>query len=85
MILPQLMATRLTEHFSINPEEVGDCAGPLEWKLLMVKTLCKISCKSRKDHKKFKLLVCEPTHLCSKCGRAANDKKLLCKPQKLKC
>lgn len=35
------------------------------------------------DLKEFKQLVVNPTHLCIKCGRVANDKKLLCEPEKL--
>jgi len=35
------------------------------------------------DLKEFKKLVADPTHLCLKCGRVANDKKLLCKPERL--
>jgi hypothetical protein len=31
----------------------------------------------------FKSLVKESTHLCLKCGRVANDKKRLCKPEKM--
>jgi len=31
----------------------------------------------------FKALVKEPTHLCLKCGRVSNDKKRLCKPEKM--
>jgi hypothetical protein len=31
----------------------------------------------------YKELVQDPTHLCLKCGRAAKDKKRLCKPEEL--
>jgi len=31
----------------------------------------------------FKKLVEHPTHICIKCGRVSNDKKRLCKPEKL--
>lgn len=31
----------------------------------------------------YKALVKDPTHLCVKCGRVSNDKKRLCKPEKL--
>jgi hypothetical protein len=31
----------------------------------------------------FKKLVEAPTHLCTKCGRVSNDKKRLCKAEKL--
>lgn len=46
-------------------------------------------CKQVKDEaleedlKDFMKRVVNPTHLCTKCGRAANDKKLLCEPEKL--
>ncbi len=32
----------------------------------------------------YQALVMNPTHLCTKCGRVANDKKRLCKPTRLK-
>ena len=35
------------------------------------------------DLEAFKKLVVKPTHLCTKCGRASNDRTLLCKPEKL--
>jgi len=31
----------------------------------------------------FKKLVESPTHLCLRCGRASNDKKRLCKPDRI--
>ena len=31
----------------------------------------------------YRKLVVNPTHLCTKCGRVSNDKKRLCKPEKL--
>jgi len=31
----------------------------------------------------FKALVAKPTHICLKCGRVSNDKKRLCKPERL--
>jgi len=33
---------------------------------------------------KYAALVCRPTHLCKKCGRVANRKKLVCQPKKIK-
>lgn len=48
------------------------------------KEICEWSKTQLRDH--FELLariVAEPTYACSKCGRAANDKKWLCKPKKL--
>jgi hypothetical protein len=52
---------------------------------LKEKNLCKLVKddvleEARKDYKK---LVAHPTHLCTKCGRVCNDKKLLCRPEKL--
>lgn len=35
------------------------------------------------DLKEYKKRVVSPTHLCTKCGRVSNDKKLLCEPEKL--
>jgi hypothetical protein len=35
------------------------------------------------DLKEFKKRVVNPTHICRKCGRVSNDKKHLCKPEKL--
>jgi len=46
-------------------------------------------CKLVKDEvleealEEYKALVVNPTHVCTKCGRASNDKKALCKPEKL--
>lgn len=37
----------------------------------------------RENIKLYMKLVDKPTHVCSKCGRAANDKKLLCDPVKI--
>ncbi len=50
----------------------------------MAKELCKLK-KSllKEDVASFIQLVNQPTHICSKCGRAANSKKLLCNPIKI--
>ena len=49
----------------------------------MAKPLCELK-KSRKgDSKIYKKLVHEPSHVCRKCGRVANRKRVLCKPLKL--
>ncbi len=50
----------------------------------MAKELCKLK-KSllKEDVVSFMQLVNQPTHICSKCGRAANSKKLLCNPIKI--
>jgi hypothetical protein len=50
----------------------------------MSKTLCEMKKQLKADFKLYKLLVTDATHICTKCGRAANDKKLLCKPERLK-
>jgi len=49
------------------------------------KKICKLAKDDslEEDLKAFKKLVVDPTHLCLKCGRVANEKKLLCKPEKL--
>lgn len=46
----------------------------------MVKELCKLKKSLKKDRRKYFLLVHQPTHICGKCGRAANSKKSLCDP-----
>ena len=51
---------------------------------IMAKTLCEMKKQLKGDFASYKLLVCDPSHVCTKCGRAANDKKLLCKPERLK-
>ena len=50
----------------------------------MSKTLCELKKLLKADFKTYKQLVCDPSHVCTKCGRTANDKKLLCKPERLK-
>lgn len=51
----------------------------------MSKELCKLKKSMLKDEiESFMLLVNQPTHLCEKCGRAANSKKLLCHPTKIR-
>lgn len=50
----------------------------------MAKTLCEMKKQLKGDFASYKLLICNPSHVCTKCGRAANDKKLLCKPERLK-
>ena len=49
----------------------------------MAKPLCELKKSLKADAKAYTLLIRHPTHLCRKCGRAANDKRLLCKPMKL--
>ena len=51
---------------------------------LMSKTLCEMKKLLKSDFVLYKQFVCNSTHVCTKCGRAANDKKLLCKPERLK-
>jgi hypothetical protein len=48
--------------------------------LVMGKELCKLKKSIKKDASEYFLLVHQPTHICRKCGRAANSKKSLCKP-----
>lgn len=49
----------------------------------MSKELCKLKKSLRDDITAYSLLVIQPTHVCTKCGRAANKKKLLCSPTKI--
>jgi hypothetical protein len=49
----------------------------------MAKELCKLKKGLKQEPESFMLLVCQPTHMCGKCGRAANSKKLLCDPLRL--
>jgi hypothetical protein len=51
---------------------------------IMAKTLCEMKKVLKSDFSLYKQFVCQATHVCTKCGRAANDKKLLCRPEKLK-
>lgn len=50
----------------------------------MPKELCKLQ-KSllTKKIEQYMKLVDQPTHVCRKCGRVANDKRLLCKSVRL--
>lgn len=50
----------------------------------MAKSLCELKKTLKTDFGTFVSLVNNPTHVCKKCGRVANSKKLLCKPTKLK-
>ncbi len=50
----------------------------------MGKELCKLKKSISIDITSYMLLVNNPTHVCSKCGRAANSKKLLCHPTRIK-
>lgn len=49
----------------------------------MGKSLCKMKKSLRIDLAEYMLHVNNPTHVCAKCGRAANQKKLLCSPKKI--
>ena len=49
----------------------------------MAKSLCELKKTLKSDFNSFIALVNDPTHVCKKCGRVANSKKLLCKPVKL--
>ncbi len=50
----------------------------------MTKELCKLKKSLSIDITNYMLYVNQPTHVCEKCGRAANSKKLLCQPVKIK-
>lgn len=50
----------------------------------MAKTLCEMKKLLKNDFDLFAQYVHDPTHVCRKCGRVANEKRKLCKPQKLK-
>jgi hypothetical protein len=49
----------------------------------MSKTLCELKKALKADIKGFMQLIRDPSHVCTKCGRVANDKRLLCKPARL--
>jgi hypothetical protein len=50
----------------------------------MATELCKLKKSLLKDDiEAFMQLVSQPSHICKKCGRAANSKKLLCSPIKI--
>lgn len=49
----------------------------------MARTLCELKKLLKADFKTYKKFVCDPTHVCTKCGRTANRKKLVCKPESL--
>ncbi|GIW98614.1 MAG: hypothetical protein KatS3mg111_1947 [Pirellulaceae bacterium] len=46
----------------------------------MTKTLCELKKPLKKDTVEYLKKVRDATHACHKCGRAANDRRLLCKP-----
>lgn len=50
----------------------------------MGKELCKLKKSLKSDVEEYIILVNQPTHVCRKCGRAANKKKLLCEPISIK-
>ena len=50
----------------------------------MAKPLCELKKSLAQDFDCFAELVVDATHVCRRCGRAANKKKLLCKPVKLR-
>ncbi|MEX2185787.1 MAG: hypothetical protein WD875_03290 [Pirellulales bacterium] len=49
----------------------------------MGKSLCELKKSLKSDSKAYLLLIRSPTHVCRKCGRSANGKRLVCKPTKL--
>lgn len=50
----------------------------------MAKQLCDLKKSLATNLDAYKKLVRDATHLCEKCGRVANEKKLLCSPVKLR-
>jgi hypothetical protein len=50
----------------------------------MSRTLCDLKKLLKSDFEAYKSYVCDPSHVCRKCGRVANDKQRLCKPERLK-
>jgi hypothetical protein len=50
----------------------------------MMKTLCELDKLRLKDFAAYAALVDQPRFVCRECGRAANEKKRLCKPRKIK-
>ena len=51
--------------------------------LPMARTLCELKKLLKSDFKTYKKFVCDPTHVCTRCGRTSNAKKLVCKPERL--
>jgi len=50
-----------------------------------IKTICSLSKKDiEKDFKEICEIVKNPKYICLKCGRIANQKNNLCKPEKMK-
>lgn len=49
------------------------------------KKLCKLVKKDilKEDLEGYIKLIKKPTHVCDKCGRAANEKKALCNPKEI--
>ena len=54
------------------------------WSFILTKTLCDLLDKIKPTSKEYLALVDNPRYVCRKCGRAANKKKRLCDPYKLK-
>ena len=50
----------------------------------MGKTLCDLDKLLKNDFAAYAALVDHPNFVCRKCGRAANEKKNLCEPKKIK-
>lgn len=50
----------------------------------MAKSLCDMEKLLKKDFDAYTALVNQPRFVCTKCGRAANKKKNLCEPKKIK-
>jgi hypothetical protein len=56
----------------------------VSWSFILTKTLCDLLDKIKLTSKEYRALVDAPRYVCRKCGRAANKKKRLCDPYKLK-
>ncbi|MED5575973.1 MAG: hypothetical protein VX757_00605, partial [Planctomycetota bacterium] len=51
---------------------------------VMTKQLCDLKKSLKSDLSQYLELVCEPKHICEKCGRVAKDKKRLCQPVRIR-
>jgi hypothetical protein len=76
------MGLVVVEQPSMNPDSQFTCS--VRGSLKMSETLCELKKLLKADLKSYKRYVREATHVCTRCGRVANDKKLLCKPERLK-
>jgi hypothetical protein len=49
----------------------------------MAKKLCELKKLLKKDLSEYIINVNNPKYVCTKCGRVANEKKLVCSPAKI--